>query len=55
MLFAIVFPEVISSIGAEQWKGAPQCVEDFYRLGAPRPDDATSLFRKYGRLYVSFL
>jgi hypothetical protein len=33
MLFALVFPEVITAIGAEQWASALQCVEDLARLG----------------------
>jgi hypothetical protein len=33
MLFALVFPEVITAIGAEQWTSALQCVEDLARLG----------------------
>jgi hypothetical protein len=33
MLFALVFPEVITAISAEQWASALQCVKDLARLG----------------------
>ncbi|KAI9866389.1 MAG: hypothetical protein M1813_001511 [Trichoglossum hirsutum] len=33
MLFALIFPEVITAIGAEQWASAFQCLEDLANLG----------------------
>src|SRR5437763_5321142 len=33
MLFALVFPEVITGIGAEQWASAFQCLQDLAPLG----------------------
>ena len=36
LLFAIVFPEVVTSMAAEQWESANQSVVEFQRLGFPQ-------------------
>jgi len=33
MLFALIFPEAIAAVGAEQWASAFQCIEDLANLG----------------------
>lgn len=35
-LFTIVFPEVVTSMAAEQWKSANQSVQAFKKLGYPQ-------------------
>lgn len=46
-LFAIFFPEVVTSMAAEQWESANQSVQEFTRLGYP-VDDASRIFCEHG-------